>query len=248
MRIPALRAAASRSRNAPDRSKTRVPRSTSAGAISAASVSGQRQEHGVGRRRQAVESRVRPARPRFGQRRQRAAAPHPPTPSPLRSSACGMPRQQAQQLDARHSRSLPRCRPGPENSYSSERLSYTGSMHRKSINIIIVAFADYAYACIIIRHRVHGYEITPAGAHPRAHRPRAVTSQEQLRERLRARGFEATQATLSRDIRDLGLIKRAADGAYRRAGRRSAPGRATARPAAHGRREYLRASSKSSSS
>ena len=47
----------------------------------------------------------------------------------------------------------------------------------------------------------------------------AITSQEQLRDRLRtARGIEATQATLSRDIRDLGLIKRAADGAYRRAG------------------------------
>ena len=50
----------------------------------------------------------------------------------------------------------------------------------------------------------------------------AITSQEQLRERLRGRGIEATQATLSRDIRDLGLIKRATDGAYRRA---SADGR-----------------------
>ena len=45
----------------------------------------------------------------------------------------------------------------------------------------------------------------------------AITSQEQLREQLRMRGIAATQATLSRDIRDLGLIKRAADGAYRRA-------------------------------
>jgi transcriptional regulator of arginine metabolism len=43
-----------------------------------------------------------------------------------------------------------------------------------------------------------------------------ITSQEQLRERLHGRGIDATQATLSRDIRDLGLIKRAADGAYRR--------------------------------
>ena len=43
----------------------------------------------------------------------------------------------------------------------------------------------------------------------------AITSQEQLRARLRAHGVEATQATLSRDIRDLGLVKRAADGAYR---------------------------------
>jgi transcriptional regulator of arginine metabolism len=47
-----------------------------------------------------------------------------------------------------------------------------------------------------------------------------VTSQEQLRERLRERGIEATQATLSRDVRDLGLVKHAADGAYRRAGDR----------------------------
>jgi transcriptional regulator of arginine metabolism len=45
----------------------------------------------------------------------------------------------------------------------------------------------------------------------------AITSQEQLRERLRREGIDATQATLSRDIRDLGLVKRAADGAYRSA-------------------------------
>jgi transcriptional regulator of arginine metabolism len=46
----------------------------------------------------------------------------------------------------------------------------------------------------------------------------ALTSQEQLREKLRARGIEATQATISRDIQALGLVKRAADGAYGRAG------------------------------
>jgi transcriptional regulator of arginine metabolism len=52
----------------------------------------------------------------------------------------------------------------------------------------------------------------------------AITSQEQLRERLSGlRGIEVTQATLSRDIRDLGLIKRAADGAYRRAGAEAPP-------------------------
>ena len=44
----------------------------------------------------------------------------------------------------------------------------------------------------------------------------AITSQEQLREQLRGKGIEVTQATLSRDIRDLGLVKRASDGAYRR--------------------------------
>ena len=34
-----------------------------------------------------------------------------------------------------------------------------------------------------------------------------ITSQEQLRERLHGRGIDATQATLSRDIRELGLAK-----------------------------------------
>lgn len=42
----------------------------------------------------------------------------------------------------------------------------------------------------------------------------AVTSQAALCRRLHARGFEATQATLSRDIKELGLVKRASDGAY----------------------------------
>jgi transcriptional regulator of arginine metabolism len=41
-------------------------------------------------------------------------------------------------------------------------------------------------------------------------------SQEELRDRLRERGVVATQATISRDIRDLGLVKRAVDGAYQR--------------------------------
>jgi transcriptional regulator of arginine metabolism len=41
-----------------------------------------------------------------------------------------------------------------------------------------------------------------------------VRSQEQLRRRLRASGFDVTQATLSRDIRELGLVKGGADGAY----------------------------------
>ena len=42
----------------------------------------------------------------------------------------------------------------------------------------------------------------------------AVRSQEQLRQHLAARGFVVTQATLSRDIKELGLLKRSADGAY----------------------------------
>jgi transcriptional regulator of arginine metabolism len=41
-----------------------------------------------------------------------------------------------------------------------------------------------------------------------------VRSQEQLRRSIRAAGFDVTQATLSRDIRELGLMKGGADGAY----------------------------------
>lgn len=43
-----------------------------------------------------------------------------------------------------------------------------------------------------------------------------IARQESLRERLRAKGFEVTQATLSRDMKELGLVKRASDGAYQR--------------------------------
>jgi transcriptional regulator of arginine metabolism len=43
-----------------------------------------------------------------------------------------------------------------------------------------------------------------------------VRNQEQLRRGLRAVGVVATQATLSRDIKELGLVKRASDGAYQR--------------------------------
>lgn len=44
-----------------------------------------------------------------------------------------------------------------------------------------------------------------------------VRNQEQLRRGLKALGVNATQATLSRDIKELGLVKRASDGAYQRA-------------------------------
>lgn len=67
----------------------------------------------------------------------------------------------------------------------------------------------------------------------------AIASQEELRRRLRGLGFSATQATLSRDICDLALVKNAADGAYHR------PGSDTANPAVaaarlqHAVAEYL---------
>src|SRR5438552_15729392 len=43
-------------------------------------------------------------------------------------------------------------------------------------------------------------------------------SQEVLRRRLHQKGFDATQATISRDISELGLVKRSGDGAYQRPG------------------------------
>ncbi len=42
----------------------------------------------------------------------------------------------------------------------------------------------------------------------------SIRSQEQLRRRVRAAGYDVTQATVSRDIRELGLVKGGAEGAY----------------------------------
>lgn len=44
-----------------------------------------------------------------------------------------------------------------------------------------------------------------------------IVSQEMLRQRLESRGVHVTQATLSRDLKELGVVKRASDGAYQRA-------------------------------
>ena len=44
----------------------------------------------------------------------------------------------------------------------------------------------------------------------------AVSTQAELKDLLKARGIEADQATLSRDIRELGLIKASDDGAHYR--------------------------------
>ena len=63
----------------------------------------------------------------------------------------------------------------------------------------------------------------------------AVRSQEQLRQRLASRGFEVTQATLSRDIKELGLLKRSSDGAYQPARRRGGAGPTTASARSGGR-------------
>ncbi|MFI5177418.1 MAG: arginine repressor [Vicinamibacterales bacterium] len=45
-----------------------------------------------------------------------------------------------------------------------------------------------------------------------------IASQEALRQKLQTRGLVATQATISRDLKELGLVKRAGDGAYVRPG------------------------------
>ena len=45
-----------------------------------------------------------------------------------------------------------------------------------------------------------------------------VASQEALLQKLQDRGIKATQATISRDLKQLGLVKRAGDGAYARPG------------------------------
>lgn len=45
----------------------------------------------------------------------------------------------------------------------------------------------------------------------------SISSQEMLRQRLECRGVCVTQATLSRDLKELGVVKRVSDGAYQRA-------------------------------
>jgi transcriptional regulator of arginine metabolism len=54
----------------------------------------------------------------------------------------------------------------------------------------------------------------------------ALSSQEVLRQKLKDRGIDATQATLSRDLKELGLVKRAGDGAYTRPGNHDRGGQA----------------------
>ena len=68
----------------------------------------------------------------------------------------------------------------------------------------------------------------------------ALHSQEQLRRRLRQRSFEATQATISRDIKELGLVKRAGDGAYQRAGADTTSPRTALAALARAAEEFLR--------
>jgi transcriptional regulator of arginine metabolism len=68
----------------------------------------------------------------------------------------------------------------------------------------------------------------------------AVTSQEGLKQLLQQRGVATTQATLSRDIRDLGLVKRGPDGAYRRPDAVAAPAVPDEESVAEAVGDYLR--------
>lgn len=67
-----------------------------------------------------------------------------------------------------------------------------------------------------------------------------LRSQEQLRRRLSSAGFEATQATISRDIKELGLVKRAGDGAYQRPGVTAASPAVALNALAHAAEEFVR--------
>jgi transcriptional regulator of arginine metabolism len=67
----------------------------------------------------------------------------------------------------------------------------------------------------------------------------SVASQEDLRRRLKGLGFSVTQATLSRDIAELGLVKAAGDGAYHRLGPDSANPALAATRLQHAVAEYL---------
>jgi transcriptional regulator of arginine metabolism len=65
-------------------------------------------------------------------------------------------------------------------------------------------------------------------------------SQEQLRRRLLKAGFAATQATISRDIKELGLVKRPGDGAYQRLGNDAISPETALTALEHAAAEFLR--------
>jgi transcriptional regulator of arginine metabolism len=68
---------------------------------------------------------------------------------------------------------------------------------------------NYPSACITMKTRRQSLILQLLDREP-------IRNQEQLRRGLRTQGVVATQATISRDIKELGLVKRAADGAYQR--------------------------------
>ena len=66
-----------------------------------------------------------------------------------------------------------------------------------------------------------------------------IGSQEDLRKRLTGLGFSVTQATLSRDVAELALVKNAADGVYHRPGAEAPSPAAAAARLHHAVAEYL---------
>jgi transcriptional regulator of arginine metabolism len=74
--------------------------------------------------------------------------------------------------------------------------------------------------CIIMKARRQSLILDMLSREP-------IRNQEQLRRGLKALGVAATQATLSRDIKELGLVKRASDGAYQRPSAQTPPSGAT---------------------
>lgn len=76
---------------------------------------------------------------------------------------------------------------------------------RHAADAVVYAVAG---SCIIMKARRQAVILDIIQREP-------IRSQEQLRRRVKADGFDVTQATLSRDIRELGLVKGGRDGAYR---------------------------------
>jgi transcriptional regulator of arginine metabolism len=83
---------------------------------------------------------------------------------------------------------------------------------------------DYASGCIRMKERRHRVILELI-------EQESITSQEQLRRLLRERQIDVTQGTLSRDLKELGLVKRAADGGYQRPDGGAAQDRSDALPA-----------------
>jgi transcriptional regulator of arginine metabolism len=70
-------------------------------------------------------------------------------------------------------------------------------------------------------------------------RRQPIRSQEQLRRAIRGAGFDVTQATLSRDIRELALVKGGSDGAYQDPGQPALNGQGAAARLQRAVAEYL---------
>lgn len=70
-------------------------------------------------------------------------------------------------------------------------------------------------------------------------RDRRIHNQEDLRQALAGEGYAVTQATLSRDIRELGLVKGGADGAYQTPEQPAANGHGSKALLQRGLSEYL---------